>query len=216
MLIVYRACSVPNPVKTQTYPKVELVKKCFASFCQAFQDLEYNLIVLLDKPTAVFRDIFKGHKAEETYYPYFNEGNVNSFHRQIDLALDHKTDFLFVEDDYLFLPHSGKKITEAVKELGFITPYDHPGYYIEKEHEYKRQVTFTASHHWQTVISTTLTFGGRYEMLKKEADTMKKYGYADHYMWKDITQRHKLWAPIPSLATHMEEPHLAPGIEWHL
>ena len=43
---------------------------------------------------------------------------------------------------------------------------------------------------------------------------MKKYGWADHPMWLDITKRKKLYYPIPSLATHTEIEYLSPSIDW--
>ncbi len=219
MLIVYRACSTGNPQKIRPIEgKFELVKTCFNSFLKAFQDVDCKLVILLDKPTMEFRELFKGFEVEETYYSNFTEGNIYSFHRQIDLANESKDNFFFIEDDYFFLPSSGKIIEKALTDPdminGFLTPYDHPGYYSEETHNYKKEVKLLGGHHFQSVISTTLTFGGKYKSLVNEAQTMKKYGWTDHPMWCDITQRVPLYAPIPTLATHMETPYLAPGVNW--
>lgn len=209
MFVVYRACSTGNPNKKRPIEgKIPLVRACFESFREAFKDVDCTVIALLDKPTNELREIFRDVSVEESYYSNFNEGNINSFHRQISLALQHKEDFLFVEDDYMWLPGSGKKIAEC--GLPFYTPYDHPGYYSEDAHKYKRDVVLAGGHHWQTVISTTLTFGGKISSLEKEAETMWRYGWADHPMWCDITQRIPLYSPIPTLATHMETDYLAP------
>jgi hypothetical protein len=213
VLIVYRACSVGGLKERPIEDKRELVKTCFTSFLKAFGGVDYSLKILLDKPNTEFRELFKGHDVEESFYADFSEGNTRSFHRQIDIALEKGKDFLFVEDDYFWL--DGKPVELALKEVdGFITPYDHPGYYSEDIHSYDKKVRVMGNHHWQRVISTTLTFGGKYEHLKQEAETMKKYGWADHPMWLNVTKRLPLYSPIPTLATHMETPHLSPCVDW--
>lgn len=215
MIIIYRACSQGNPSKNRPItPKVELVRRCFGSFLKAFDGVECEVRILLDKPTNEFREIFKGFKVEESYYADFNEGNIRSFHRQLDIACesDHP-DFLLIEDDYYFLPHAGKVIEGNA--LSFYTPYDHPRHYDEDGHMNERQlITVDNNWHWRTIKSTTLTFGGKTDFLRDEVATMKKYGWADHPMWVDVTQRVALWSPIPSLATHMEVEHLSFCIDW--
>jgi len=213
--VIYRACSTGNTAKKKLISKkIDAVQICFNSFIRAFENTEIDLTVLLDKPTNELRDIFKRFKTEETYYSSFTEGNVKSFHRQIDIALQKKQDFLFVEDDYIFLPKSGKIIIDALDELPLITPYLHPGYFSEKIHSYKKDIELVNGRCWMGVTSTTLTFGGKYDSLLKEYKTMKDYGWADHPMFCDITQRIPLYAPTETLATHIEIDFLAPGIDW--
>lgn len=214
MIVVYRACSKSNPHKKHIISdKGELVQTCFNSFLTAFKNVKHKLFVLLDKPNPALRAIFKGCTTEETYYPTFDEGNIKSFHRQIDIALQHPYEpFLFVEDDYLFTKEAGEYIDQALQEFDFITPYDHPDYYTDI-HEYKRE-TVCLSHHWQTVNATTLTFGGKYKALEEMAPEMKKHGWADYPMWLEVTKKYKLWSPIPSLATHSESNQLSPVILW--
>ena len=215
MFVVYRACSTGNPNKNRPIEgKINLVRICFNSFKEAFKDVDYQLKVLIDKPSNEIRKVFEDEDTEETFHSTFTEGNVKSFHRQIDLALGCADPFLFVEDDYYWLPGSGVKIADALGELSFITPYDHPRYYDEEIHNYPREIELVSGQHWADTMSTTLTFGGKHECLEKEAGTMKKYGWADHDMWCNITTREKLYAPIPTLATHMETEHLAPSVDW--
>lgn len=212
MLILYRACSTGSPLKNRPIEgKYELVKYCFESFIEAFKDVDYKLIVLLDKPTPKFRELFKDYEVIESFYGSFDEGNIKSFHKQIDLALEHKDKFFFIEDDYYFLPNAGEVLSKV--SLPFWTPYDHPGYYSEDIHKYTKEV-IVDKWHWMSVISTTLTFGGTHEALQKEYSVMTKYGWADHPMWCDVTKRTKLYAAVPSLATHMETEHLAPLVDW--
>lgn len=202
MIIIYRACSKGSPYKG-IGDKQDLVKECFTSFKKAFRPLDFDLVVLLDKPTKKLREIFRGENVEETYHEGFDMGNTASFHRQVDIALSsaHKS-FLFVEDDYMWLPKAGEKIIG--NKLPFFTPYDHPDYYLGGIHDYEREVVVENNWHWQTVSATTLTFGGQTELLRKEEDTIKSYGWADYNMWTDLVRRHKLYAPMPTLAGHID------------
>lgn len=213
MLVVYRACSVGSSKPRPIEGKIELVRRCYESFLEAFKGVDYELKVLLDKPSAELREIF-GPDCEETFYGSFTEGNTKSFHRQIDLALEAEDDFLFVEDDYLWIPGAGKVIQDTLEELPFITPYLHPGYFTEDTHNYKKEVRLVNDRVWFGVVSTTLTFGGKYQSLLEEHETMRKYGWADHPMWCDITQRIPLYTPANTLATHCETPWLAPTYDW--
>lgn len=216
MKVIYRACSVGSPDKIRPIKdKIELVDFCFKSFLEAFGGIEHDIVCLLDKPTNELRNIFKGLKTEESYFESFTDGNVGSFHRQLDLALESRDDFLLVEDDYYFLPDSGVCIESILKDIdGFFTPYDHPEYYKQERHRHPKSIRILGDRHWQSVDSTTLTFGGKYEALVKEIDVMKSYGWADEPMWNNITKRRNLWSPIPTLATHMETEFLSPVIKY--
>lgn len=213
--VIYRACSEGNPIKERPIKdKLRLVQTCFYSFESAFYGLDYELTVLIDKPTPPLLDVFRNCDIEQYNYPDWDSGNIETFKRQIELGLKSGIPFLFVEDDYYFLPNSGKKIAEACHKLEFITPYDHPRYYDEEKHKYKRSIRIIGDHHWTTVSSTTLTFGGQYDSLVRWHEFMNMSGWADSVMWEKITLESDLWCPIPTLATHMETPHLAHCVKW--
>lgn len=213
MIVIYRACPVGSLKNRPISDKLELVETCFKSFLKAFGGVDYELNVLIDKPNKEIRDIFKGFDIEETYYTSFDEGNTKSFHRQIEIALEHEGKFLFCEDDYYWLPEAGKIISQI--DLPFFTPYDHPNYYLASKHlDRKESVLMNGGWHWRTIDSTTLTFGGQVEELRKEADLIRSYGWADEPMWNDIIQRVSLFAPVPTLATHMETEWLSPKVDW--
>lgn len=212
MLVVLRACPAPSINKIRPIePKGELVRKCFASFKKAFEGVDYKLIVLLDKPNDEFRSIYQGEEIEELHFNGFNDGNIGTFHRQIDLALQSEDRFLFLEDDYFFLPEAGKVISQIT--LPFFTPYLHPDYFTNSNFRFPKDVIFD-HHYWMSINSTTLTFGGSHQALVQEAETMKRYGWQDDPMWKEITTRQQLYTPIPTLATHMETPYLSLGVDW--
>lgn len=204
--------------RPQDMDKSQLVQTCYNSFITAFMDVQPRVTFLIDKPTL---DLVKladacpfQHDIEIFHFNDFNEGNIGTFHRQLDLA-ENMDKVLFLEDDYYFLPDAGSTINLALDTLEIITPYDHPGYYTEDVHVCRgKQVKLAAGHHWQDVLSTCLTFACKGSFIKEEKETMKKFGWADHPMWCELTQWHTLWSPIPTLATHMEVEYLSPNIRW--
>jgi hypothetical protein len=104
---------------------------------------------------------------------------------------------------------------EAALEFDFISPYDHPDKYkegmIPENIEYKQ----LGSQKWRTTDSTTSTFMARGSKVKEQLDLFRSYGWDDHKRWLDLgTKGYKLWTPLPSLATHMVEDYMAPGIDW--
>lgn len=219
MNVLYRMCGSGSTTKhrPQDMDKSQLVQTCYNSFITAFMDVQPHVTFLIDKPTL---DLVKladacpfQHDIEIFHFGDFNEGNIGTFHRQLDLA-ENMDKVLFLEDDYYFLPDAGKIINEALEVFDFLTPYDHPGYYNEPVHHYKREVEVAVGRHWQTVISTCLTFAGHGNTIKGIKDVMKDFGWADHPMWVEITKHYKLWSPIPSLATHMEVEYLSPNVSW--
>lgn len=216
MLVIYRLCSEGNPDKKRPiWPKMKLVEACFTSVMKAF-DCEFHFII--DKPTVELVNLVKTcshpYTMEILHTQGWMEGNEASYFRQLDVASEREDSVMLLEDDYYLLPNAGRKIEEALKELTFITPYDHPGYYTETKHKYLRKVVNVGDHHWQKVIDTTLTFGassGR--IIKDNIDKFKSNSVWDEHIWETLGE-YELWSPIPSLATHMETPYLSPVIKW--
>jgi hypothetical protein len=110
-------------------------------------------------------------------------------------------------------------------------------------HNYKSRIIFE-KRHWRTVASTCCTFLTTKTVLKETAKYLKLYPkLGDYGMWLALTKTglraalvrrprlvakiyasalkqmlvgraYNLWAPIPSIATHMVELYLAPGVDW--
>jgi len=110
-------------------------------------------------------------------------------------------------------------------------------------HNYKSRIIFE-KRHWRTVASTCCTFLTTKTVLKKTAKYLKLYPkLGDYGMWLALTKMglraalvrrprlvakiyasalkqmlvgraYNLWAPIPSIATHMVGLYLAPGVDW--
>jgi hypothetical protein len=142
----------------------------------------------------------------------------------------------FVEDDYLHLPLALVKLSDAAAQLSadYVTLYDHPVRYFPRESELadlplpSPRVFVTRSHHWQTVESTCMTFATRAHLLRADAAIFELHVGCfrvpqDRELFRHLQGLHAQWSnsphrvlvgPIPSLATHCEEPWVAPVIDW--
>lgn len=107
-------------------------------------------------------------------------------------------------------------------------------------HNYQSEIIWSGIH-WRTVSSTTCTFLTTKKVLRKTAKYLNLYPLlGDYGMWLSITKKrrvhfhvsktilmyalalrqmvigkaYRLWSPMPSIATHMVDSHLAPGTEW--
>jgi hypothetical protein len=174
---------------------------------KAFPDIEVHFII--DKPTFELVDLVKAcslkHTAEILRTLDWDSGNRDSYYRQLDLATEVDDKVFFVEDDYYFLPTAGQMVG-VLDEFDFVTPYEHPEM-INRGQE-------TAKDGWFSIPSTTLTFATHGKLVKMNIELMKKYGWADEPMWKELTKKYTLVQPTPSLATHMESAWLSPSISW--
>jgi len=145
--------------------------------------------------------------------PDWQSGNETSFLLQLNLAIKQNENVLLLEDDYLWVNRNSQNILDkAIKELGFVSPYDHPNHYFEEGYNRPRKVIVASGHHWQNVVSTTLTFGAKPDLIRDYWPEFTTHGTVDDLMWRSID--HKLWSPIPSLAIHMEEDFISPTFKW--
>lgn len=112
--------------------------------------------------------------------------------------------------------------------------------HIDDLHGYKSEIIFQ-NRHWRTVSSTTCTFLTTKRRLRNTLEYMKLYPkISDYGMWIALTKKkkkhynyfktlqlykelgfqmllgnsYKLWSPMPSIATHMEEKYLSKGLDW--
>lgn len=107
-------------------------------------------------------------------------------------------------------------------------------------HDYESDVLFEGRH-WRTVSSTTCSFFTTPATLRETRPALDRYAtLSDYGMWLCLTKKRRthynplrtaqmyvhaaadllfgdaytLWSPMPSIATHLEEGYLAPGVEW--
>jgi len=145
----------------------------------------------------------------------------------------------FVEDDYLWLPESVSEIIHILlKEEGvdYVTPYDHPVRYDKKFYfgvdlpHWNNEIYLGKSRHFRSQESTCMTFATRGKTIKEDINLHLVYSPEEMKCPNDrelfrrlqclggynnaVTKRRLLVGPVPSLATHVHLPYLAPIIDW--
>jgi hypothetical protein len=165
-------------------------------------------------------------------------GNSATFWRAMEYAFDLPDGDLvyFVEDDYLHLPDALVKLMECRSALNadYITLYDHPVRYMP-HYPFgrdlplrKNAVYMSGTHHWRTVESSCMTFAATPKVLREDVSIFdchvrQRRVPADRELFRhllglgqyeDCQIPRTLIGPIPSLATHLEEPWLAPILDW--
>lgn len=208
MKIYYRVSpflsSHPNPLGRD---KKHIVYTCFKSFQEALGDQDVSIVA--DSMPTDWYELFRGYNIIKS-----PSGNVQSFHKQIDLVckLPNEEKIMLVEDDYLWLPDSINKIEEALDSLELISPYDHPGHYTEERFQTPKLMKLINGHTYREAPSNTLTFATHAYLIKQNQILIKSYGTRDHEMFESL--RTKMFVPVPSFSTHLVEGLLAPNINW--
>lgn len=208
MKVLYRLTSINsiNKIRPVELDKQGLIKLCMDSFVEAFKSVEPFIYFIIDKPTIELVELCDNipldHEMEILHTDDWNSGNIASFHRQVDIARETDDDVFFLEDDYFFLPNAGEKMLEGLKKYEYVSPYHHPS----------KEPKSDVIDGWQLIPSTTLTFATNPKYLPKD---IKEFGWAEEQIWAEIWKNYRLAQPIPSLATHMETPFLAPSVDWN-
>lgn len=94
-------------------------------------------------------------------------------------------DYLYLlEDDYLHLPGSRAALLEGLEIADYVTLYDHPDMYhpdgkgvnpFVYDDMPKCSIFVTASTHWRTTVSTTMTFAAKCQTLLEDRDVWKYF-----------------------------------------
>ena len=131
-------------------------------------------------------------------------------------------------------------IEEGLEIADYVTLYDHPDKYVDKENggnPYVRKggertrVLLTKSSHWKQTNSTTHTFATKVRTLKEDKPiwwkhTKKYHGLNDFEGFKQLGglgsiynyffgKRRKLISCLPGKSTHIENAYLTPLINWN-
>jgi hypothetical protein len=212
MIVIYRLCDIPstNPSPLFQNDKVALNKYCLNMFLKAFKDVDMSIVFLCDH-TGDYDDYLSSVVKHEFRTEYSKQDINYTYLRSIDIAKESNDDVLFQECDYLYKEGAGKEMLEAVKNFGFISPYDHPDKYPSDG----VKIRLFNGRHWRNAPSTTMTYMATKENIKNHSDLLSKHGYLDHQMWVELTHKtgKELWTPIPALATHMVKAHISPGMD---
>jgi hypothetical protein len=237
--------------------KLKLAEICLESFKRSLEGVKVKLLVIFDRCPKEYEKLFlKRFKKEDLEFyhihakkrkKFFERTNAHTFLMQINLLLkqNFSENVYFSEDDYFYTPKSFKEMLKFLKirKADFITPYDHPDYYILNIHNYPKESIKIGKYLWRTVGSTCCTFLTTKKILEETRNILEKYRYisdapmwfaltkkriffgpkfwkfnlAIWYIWKQLLfgRKYLLWAPSPSIATHMEKAFLAPKVNWN-
>ena len=208
MEIVYRISSFKPDNLPVYFPdsKWMLVNMCHHSFRGA-GGKNYKTTYLLDSCDWNFGEFGKEvrinvHDKQKSLLTAF----------EIGLKLD--DDILFVEDDYLWRPHTIPLLENALKTLKVLSPYDHPAHYIEERFDKKYETKLIGNEVYRVCPSNTHTFAITKDVLKENYDLITKHGVRDHEMFTELNNVAQLWCPTYSFATHLAEGCLAPNVNW--
>lgn len=214
MKCLYRITDIPSTNHSPVHQdnKIYLNKLCLNSFLRANAIVVDKIIFLADHCGQGTIDMIKKAVPSQIDIEIqkSNVGINETYIKQMHIAKELDDDVLFQECDYIYHPDAGKILKAAIKELGFVSPYDHPDKYPGKAN-----LRLLNDRHWRSAISTTMTYGVSKEKLQGKFEILVKHGYLDHQMWVELSKSGEtLWTPIPSLATHMVKDYLAPGFKW--
>ncbi len=221
MLVIYRLCNVKSPLSAK--PPIfqddifKLNELCLRSFCLAFGDIKPKVIFICDKcPEEEYRKLLDAVPFEKEIM-FTNLGINDTCLLQYELAKNENDPIiLFAECDYLWRPLCGQEINNAIEKFGLVSPYDHRNFYIDRSiHSRECKIDLIGEQHYRTTERNTMTFGLTREVLEKQFDILKKYGYLDNDVWHEMRANgNELWVPIPSFATHMVKDFLSPALDW--
>lgn len=218
MQVIYRLCGIlsSNPSPIYQDDKFKLNELCLKSFVHAFSDIKPEVIFLLDKCGVEY------YKLIEDYVPFnytvedANLGINGTMLRAYEIASELEDYVIFQECDYLYSGVIGKLYLKAMKELGIVSPYDHPNFYHAREyHKEECRIKLVTGHHFRTCERNTMTWGCHSSIIKEHRQLFDRYGYLDGEVWYELKSHGlDLWTPIPSFATHMVKDCLAPSYDW--
>lgn len=184
--------------------KFELVKVCVASFVAAG---ESNKTFLLDNCP---------HEYAE-YFSRFGSVHAGVWGKKVSLYKAYefaqircKGDILFLEDDYLWRPHTLPILEQGLNALKFVSPYDHVGNYGDGIAR-----TFVVGNTtWRLCPDNTHTFAIKSEIFQNNIDDFY-YGLHDWQMYHKLAEHGiKGYTPMYSMATHLVDGLLAYNTNW--
>lgn len=236
--ILYRFCQQEN---TKKRPQFFSKKRCLESLIRAFEYVKdrstFHFICdgeIDQEIISLITDIAKIERLPSV-------GNSVSFWVTLQKSLSFPEQDLiyFVEDDYLHCPDSLVNLLDCQEsiECDYITLYDHPvrympDYELGKDWAVNKETIYVSKfHHWREVESTCMTFASTSRVLKADLPVFKLHVLGrkvpnDRELFRQLQHLgsyqnsalpmlpRRLVGPIPSLATHCEEPWLAPVISW--
>jgi hypothetical protein len=146
-----------------------------------------------------------------------DHSNLLSLRKTFEVASSVGGNIYFVEDDYLHLPKSIEKISQALPDLKLLTGYDHVDRYVRNDDiDYHKHVIFhrESNIHWRTSESTCCTYAVEENTYKRIEHIIKSYELQDRELFRRLHMEGvPLWTPLPGLTTQVD-PCMSPGIDW--
>lgn len=234
--VLYRIWSGEN---SKRRPPFYSKQACLRNFLDSFRQVARTSFCLInDGPVEPALRALAEQAGEVVELP--SVGNSPSFWHALEVAIQFPEDTLvyFVEDDYLHTRDALTKLVDCHEDLraDYYTLYDHPVRYMP---DYPlgadlpvsdTTVYISRSHHWRVVESTCMTFAATARTLREDSSIFDRHVGsrrvpADRELFRHLqglgqyandSPRRRLIGPVPSLATHLEEPWLAPVVDWEL
>lgn len=211
MKVFLRACpTLSDKPPAVDWNKFTMLQNCYHSLKQAG---EVEVYLISDRlPEQWLNDIFDDVKLVVESPP----SNESSFQVQVKMAAEHNGPVLLLEDDYYWRPNTLKHLERSVEELAFVSPYDHPGHYLEERFDKRYETRLIEGIVYREAPSNTLTFATTGEMLRKHMETIMAHGISDHNMFQALNATgDRIWNPTHSFATHLVGGLLAPNVDWY-
>lgn len=214
IICYYRITSIPssNPSPIYQEDKDKLNELCLKSFIGAFKDIKPYTVFICDHCSDDTMEMIERVYPFDKKILYTHLGQNGTSLKQYELAREQDLDIYFAESDYIYQEDSGVDFLNGLKEFSLVSPYDHPDHYMTS---YVSELNLVDNHHWRSAENNTMTWAVSNKLFKDHYDIFYKYGYLDKEVWSDLaSEGHKLWVPVPSIATHMVSSCLAPATDW--
>lgn len=213
-------------------------ESCLRNFASKFRS--ENIQILADNISEETYKMVQKYIPKEQIELVSIGNGAGTFHKTLDYACSLPDYFVsyFVENDYIHRNNSYQALIDGFSAgFDYITLYDHPDkYMLPKDGGNKfctdggeeTRVYYSKFNHWRLTNSTTFTFAGKVETIKKDYDIFHKYTNGHHpetgqftghpydfSMWLELRDRNRtLASPIPGYATHGETRWLSPSVDW--
>lgn len=216
--IVYRFCDLETDgnirdIRPRWYSKLNCLKSFLQSVEQSREHID-NLVFVYDGDGGPQFDLIP-KEFEIVKIP--DRSNIGSLRKQLDVATQLGGNIYYVEDDYLHLPDSIRKIDLALPRLKLINGYDHLDRYTRTDDiDYEKKIVFDypSNTHWRTAEATCCTYAVESELFKRLDPIIRHFGLLDRDLFRYLHgQGVPLYTAIPGLTTQVDI-NLSPGIDW--
>jgi len=229
MIKVYYRLSNLNAGISKTKLPHATKKHCLSNCIKVFG--KENITILGDRLNNETRDMVQDLSIR--LIAVDNGNGSGTFRNALDLALKENPEDQIVyllEDDFLHKPEAKTIIEEGATLFNtYITGYDHPDKYINKEQGGNpfieeggeaTRVVMSPNSHWKITNSTVMSFAASVSRLKQDKDLLYKYSsnsITDSFrFFLELSQIKGVacLSSIPGVSTHVETAWLTPLTNW--